>query len=122
MVFVRVMRNIYHALMRIGRLTGCHQMPERSFHVRGYQFPLCARCTGIVIGELAAIPLWFLLPVGFITACILGVPLVMDGGLQYFYFIPSTNLRRVVTGFLAGWGLMTIYIRIFVLIMDFILR
>lgn len=116
------MRSIYSTLMRIGHLTGCHQLPERSFHVRGYQFPLCARCTGIVIGELAAIPLWFLLPVGFITACILGVPLVMDGGLQYFYFIPSTNLRRVITGFLAGWGLMTIYIRIFGLIMDFILR
>ena len=114
-----LVRKIYNALMRIGHLTGCHQLPERSFHIKGYQFPLCARCTGIVIGEWAAIPLWFIFPVGFIPACIMGVPLVIDGGLQYLYILPSTNLRRVVTGFLAGWGLMTIYIRLFLLVVGF---
>jgi len=31
-----------------GRYCGCHQMPERSFSVKGYQFPLCARCTPIM--------------------------------------------------------------------------
>lgn len=113
------MRSIYLSLMRIGHLTGCHQLPERSFHIKGYQLPLCARCMGIVIGEWAAIPLWFIFPVGFIPACILGVPLVIDGGLQYLYIFPSTNLRRVITGFLAGWGLMTIYIRLFLLVVGF---
>lgn len=106
--------------MRIGHLTGCHQMPERSFCIKGYQLPLCARCTGIVIGELAAIPLWFIFPIGFLPACMLGLPLIIDGGIQYLYFLMSTNFRRVITGFLAGWGLMTIYIRLFLLIMDFI--
>lgn len=115
------MRSVYITLMRIGHLTGCHQMPERSFYIKGYQFPLCARCTGIVIGELAAVPLWFAFPVGLIPACMLGVPLVIDGGLQYLYILPSTNIRRVVTGFLGGWGLMTIYIRLFLLITDFLL-
>lgn len=115
------MHNVYNTLMRIGHLTGCHQMPERSFHINGYQFPLCARCTGIVIGELAAIPLWFIFPVGFVPACMLGMPLVMDGTMQYLYFIMSTNLRRVTTGFLAGWGIMTIYIRLLLLITDFLL-
>lgn len=115
------MRNIYFAFMRIGHLTGCHQLPERSFHIKGYQFPLCARCTGIVIGELAAIPLWFIFPVGFIPACILGIPLVIDGGLQYLYILTSTNLRRVITGFLAGWGLMTVYIRIALLVSGLLL-
>lgn len=114
-----LVRKIYNTLMRIGHLTGCHQLPERSFHIKGYQFPLCARCTGIVIGEWAAIPLWFIFPVGFIPACIMGVPLVIDGGLQYLYISPSTNLRRVITGFLAGWGLMTIYIRLFLLVVGF---
>ena len=27
----------------------CHRMPERSFFIRGYQFPVCARCTGFYI-------------------------------------------------------------------------
>jgi uncharacterized membrane protein len=28
----------------------CHQIPERSFHVAGFQLPVCARCLGIYIG------------------------------------------------------------------------
>lgn len=71
------------------------------------------------MGEWAAIPLWFVFSIGFIPACLLGVPLVVDGGLQYLYILPSTNLRRVITGFLGGWGLMTIYIRLFLLVAGF---
>ena len=37
-------------LMEIGAMTGCHQMPERSFFFKGYQFPVCERCTGLLIG------------------------------------------------------------------------
>jgi len=28
----------------------CHQIPERSFHLSGFQLPVCARCLGIYIG------------------------------------------------------------------------
>ena len=28
----------------------CHQKDERSFHLAGYPFPLCARCTGMWLG------------------------------------------------------------------------
>jgi uncharacterized membrane protein len=33
----------------------CHQMPERSFHVAGYQLAVCARCTGLYVGGLAGL-------------------------------------------------------------------
>ncbi len=28
----------------------CHQLPERSFHVGGAQWPVCARCAGVYAG------------------------------------------------------------------------
>jgi uncharacterized membrane protein len=28
----------------------CHQIPERSFHLWGFQLPVCARCLGIYAG------------------------------------------------------------------------
>ena len=34
---------------------GCHQMPERSFFFKGYQFPVCARCTGMIVGYFLSI-------------------------------------------------------------------
>ena len=57
-------RKIYKKLMVIGRATGCHQLPERSFSFRGKQFPVCARCTGVFIGEVLGI---FLFKVGEIS-------------------------------------------------------
>ena len=36
----------------IGSLV-CHQIPERSFHLAGFQLPVCARCLGIYLGAVA---------------------------------------------------------------------
>ena len=36
------------SLMEYGHKIGCHQMPERSFFYKEYQFPVCARCTGVI--------------------------------------------------------------------------
>src|SRR5947207_11465936 len=34
----------------------CHQIPERSFHLAGYKFAVCSRCTGLYSGfALAAL-------------------------------------------------------------------
>ncbi len=37
----------------------CHQRPERSFHARDRQFPVCARCSGLyVAGTAGALAGW----------------------------------------------------------------
>ena len=92
--------------MKIAKiLWGCHQRGDRSFFIKGYQFPLCARCMGIFIGYLAAIVLicfHFILPM--LVCLALMVPLVVDGSIQLLLFINSNNIRRLITGILFGIG------------------
>ncbi len=81
----------------------CHQMPERSFFFNGYQFPLCARCTGIALGHLFA---FVVAP--FYTfhkrVAILMAPLAIDGTIQYFTKYESNNKRRIISGILYGFS------------------
>ncbi|TGK45946.1 DUF2085 domain-containing protein [Leptospira bouyouniensis] len=84
----------------------CHQIPERSFTYKGSQFPVCARCTGVILGQLLAIISILYLPIrlGFITYISFMLPALIDWSLQEFSKIKSTNLRRIVTGSLLGFG------------------
>lgn len=95
------------------KLWGCHQKPERSFFLYGYQFPLCSRCTGVLIGYLCS---FFLLAFDLlipITVCILFlVPLVLDGMIQLLFYIMSNNTRRFVTGVLFGVGFIQLIINV----------
>lgn len=88
---------------------GCHQMPERSYFLFGYQFPVCARCTGIIAGYIIAVfmivakkqlSLW--------KAAIMIIPMAIDGGIQYVSSYESTNVRRTITGLLSGIGVIFI--------------
>lgn len=92
--------------MALGKKMGCHQMSCRSFFYKGYQFPLCARCTGIVIGELIIAPI--VLIIGFnniwLNLGLFGL-MALDGLLQYYHILESNNLRRLVTGLGAGFAL-----------------
>jgi len=101
-------------LMRLGRLTGCHQMGERSFFARGYQFPICARCTGILFGNIAAIIGAFLfVPHAFIllTFC---AAMFVDWLLQRINLLQGTNIRRLLTGVLGGYAVLTLIFKILV--------
>lgn len=84
-------------------------MPERSFRTKaGYQYPVCARCCGVLLGNVAAIAGAFVFvprPVILLICC--GVMFV-DWLLQRIGVCKSTNPRRLVTGFVGGYGLFTL--------------
>ena len=95
-------------------------MPERSFFFRGYQFPLCARCTGILIGNLAAcctflidIPLWIALMM---------IPMALDGLIQRYTSYESNNRRRLVTGLMWGFSSVTVLFGLIRLAVQLMLR
>lgn len=82
-------------------------LPQRPLVLfRGKQFPLCARCTGELIGILLApAAFWmFGLPDGKICLWLL-LPLVLDGGIQRLTRYESGNIRRLLTGMLFGYAL-----------------
>ena len=104
--------------MRIGALS-CHQIYERSFTFRGYQFPVCARCTGIFIGHVVAIFLCIMkVRISLEICALLILIMACDGFLQLFKIKESTNIRRLVTGILAGVG----YIFVLVNIVSYFLK
>ena len=95
-----------------GKYARCHQMPERSFFLGSYQFPLCARCTGIMLGRILAVLLFpfVLLPLrtALLVLPILMLPLPIDGITQRFTKYESNNLKRVITGILWGFATFTL--------------
>lgn len=83
----------------------CHRLPERSFFFRGKQFPICARCTGILCGYFLGI-IYVLLHknISLILFLLLMFPIGLDGIGQLYGRWESTNIRRFITGILAGIG------------------
>ena len=89
--------------MRIGHVAGCHQMESRSFSFHDYQYPLCARCTGITIGYLIGLIL-FLVNIRINPGLLLlmCLPCAVDGLVQKFTAYESNNIKRLITGLLIG--------------------
>ena len=99
---------VWILLMQLGAKTGCHQLHERSFCINCYQFPVCARCTGLFFGQISGVLLffWYLkynLGLLFILAIISVLLLGIDGFLQLKKIWMSTNYRRFITGVLCGF-------------------
>ena len=89
--------------MRLGNRCGCHQMESRSFKIKGWQFPICSRCTGILVGQILGVLIYILkfrIPI-YISAIFLLI-MFLDQYIQYKKIKESTNLRRFITGTLAG--------------------
>ena len=91
----------------------CHQLPERSFFFRGMQFPVCARCTGILLGLALVGPVATAFTFGNMYLS-LGLILLMclDGLLQLYGILPSNNPRRLFTGIGFGYAVFSIAVHI----------
>jgi uncharacterized membrane protein len=98
--------------MKIGASTGCHQRPERSFFYKDFQFPVCARCTGVIIGYIISFIIIPFKRANLKLSVLLCIPMLADWAAQRAEIKESTNIRRLITGFLGGLGIMRLYFTI----------
>lgn len=112
--------------MEFGNRLGCHQMPERSFFIKGYQMPICARCTGVLISSTFAIIIFFWYKPSILVSTLLCIIMFMDWLLQRVGIRSSTNIRRLITGLLGGYGFMTLqmylYREIYIILSRMVLK
>lgn len=88
----------------------CHRKPERSFFIKGHQFPVCARCTGFYISLVAYFTYTYYFFVDYtlfliVFAILLLIPAAIDGLTQLFEYRESNNTLRFLTGLIGGLGL-----------------
>ena len=82
----------------------CHQLSHRSYEYNNNQMPFCARDVGIFAG----LTFGFVFSLGrrielTLPMIILAlIPIGLDGTIQLFTDYESTNIRRVLTGLIAG--------------------
>lgn len=86
-------------------------MPSRSFFYKGKQFPICARCTGELIGFVFGAVLYIPLRFPVWWAFLMLIPLIADGLIQQFTAYESKNYKRLITGLLFGYGIMNLFLR-----------
>ena len=84
---------------------GCHCREERSFHYRGRKFPICARCTGELVGMVTGLFSCFFFMPSLVFSLSLMLPMLIDGFIQLKTSYESNNLKRAITGFFFGYGL-----------------
>lgn len=89
---------------------GCHCIDSRSFHIRGKRLPLCARCTGELLGIVLGLVLFPFFPPSVPLSLALMLPMVLDGGIQLLTPYESGNFRRVITGALFGYALASLFL------------
>jgi len=87
----------------------CHQIPERSFHLFGYQFAVCSRCFGVYAGLLLGIltyrlwrPVDSVEPLPRFWLFLSMVPIGIDWSLGVFGIWENTHFTRFVTGLILG--------------------
>lgn len=105
-------------LMEAGANLGCHQMPERSFFYKNYQFPVCARCTGVLISSVVSLIIFGKKKIPKKICVIMSGVMLIDWLIQYLGIKESNNKRRLITGFIGGFGYSTLHLYIYKYIYD----
>ena len=95
------------------RIPFCHRIPERTFKIGKYYFPVCSRCTGIYLGAICYSIYTYLFYVNYswvlvLTAILMIIPTFIDGFTQFLEIRESNNTLRFTTGLISGIGLMVI--------------
>lgn len=112
--------NTWFKLMEFAeRRWGCHQIAERSFFFSGYQFPICVRCTGVLLGYIISIFLFS--HISFIFCIGLSSIMLLDWIIQFLNILQSVNSRRFITGICGGIGCMCFFIKSIVFITNILL-
>ena len=99
-----VAAGIYHAFSPF-----CHQRADRSFFIAGYQFAVCARCTGVYAGFALTLLLYpfirslksTIMPPRIVLV-LAALPLAIDFSVTFFGFWENTHTSRLLTGALLG--------------------
>jgi len=87
----------------------CHQLPERSYFIKGHPFAVCARCTGIYAGFAGASVLYPLVrslrniqPPARKWLFLAAAPLAIDFAIEFTGLWHNSHTSRLLTGSLLG--------------------
>ena len=109
--------------MRLGNRWGCHQREDRSFKIKEWQFPVCSRCTGILTGQIIGIVIYFFkVRIPFYLDFIFLALMFLDWFIQFKNIKESTNIRRFITGNLAGIAQTSIFLNIVLILINLIIN
>lgn len=89
---------------------GCHCREDRSFYYKGQKFPICARCTGELVGMILSLFSCFFFRLSIVFSALLLLPMIIDGVVQAISSYESNNAKRFITGLLFGYGFMMLFV------------
>lgn len=94
----------------LSRLVLCHRLPDRTFKIGEYYFPVCSRCIGLYIGAFSYFAFVYFNYVEYTNLLIfiafaMIIPTFWDGTTQLIGSRQSYNTLRFTTGLIAGIGL-----------------